>query len=732
MLVRLRVSFFTCLCLCFLATAARAQSDGVSGTVSDPSGAPVEGASVRLVENGSERGHAYTDANGRFTIGIRCSNCVIEISRAGFWTLTSPTGTANEVTATLGAQPTIKESVVVTATGREVRESQIGVSVTVLDREEIAQRHALSTIDLLRTVPGVVAVRAGGVGTLTGVFVRGGESTYTKVLVDGMPLNEPGGAFNFASLAPENIERIEVLRGAHSALFGSDAMASVIQIFSTRPDTGRPQVNLTVDAGNYNTSHIAGGLGARTNAIEYRVFGSRLHTDNRDPNNENTTQTMSGGLTHWMKSGASTRFLGRGDFGRTGTPGTTAFGRPDMDAFFRHRDGSFLGGWNQPIGSRVTQQTSYSYIVGHQRSTNLVTDPPYTPTFGDLVGAFGASSDFLYDSETELQRHHFEYRADAVIATNQTLTAAFAYDGERGVLTNHRSTAAPQRPERNNTGTTVQYEATSGNASLVGGIRFENNGSFGFYAAPRVAVSWLVNPGSGDTGATRLRGSVGRGIKEPLFIQSYSPSPSFLGNPDLKPERSRGFDIAIEQRFAHDRVGLEITYFANHFDDLISLGPFDPVTFNAQYENIGETRASGLELTGHAVISGGLQIGGSYTALDSKVIRSISSSPIFAPGKQLYRRPRHSGSVQSSFSRDRLSMTLGGVFVGSRVDTDFNFPTISSNKAYATWNASGELRFARRTAAFITIDNLVDRDYMEPLGYPALGRTVRVGVRTRF
>jgi vitamin B12 transporter len=412
-------------------------------------------------------------------------------------------------------------------------------------------------------------------------------------------------------------------------------------------------------------------------------------------------------------------------------PGTTAFGRPDLDAFFRHRDGSFLGGWNQPLGSRVTQQTSYSYIVADQRSTNLVADPPFTPRFGDLVAAF-PSSDFLYDSQTELQRHHFEYRADAVVAPNQTLTAAFAYDGEGGVLTNHLSTAAPQRPRRNNTGTTVQYETITERVSLMGGVRFENNGSFGFYAAPRVAASWLLHRGSDALGSTRLRGSVGRGIKEPLFIQSYSPSPSFLGNPDLKPERSRGFDVAVEQRLANDRVAVEATYFSNHFDDLISLGPFDPVTFAAQYENIGKTRASGLELAGTAIIMKALRVDGAYTLLDSKVIRSISSSPIFAPGRSLYRRPRHSGSVQASFSRDRVSATIGGVFVGTRVDTDFNFPTITSNTGYASWNASAEVRFARRTAGFITIDNLADRDYMEPLGYRALGRTLRAGVRARF
>ena len=634
-------------------------------------------------------------------------------------------------TASPPAPLTIHESVVVTATGRETPESKVGASVTVIERNDIEQRHALSTIDLLRMVPGVVAVRTGGVGNLTSVFVRGGESTYNKVLLDGMPLNEPGGAFNFASLSPENIERIEVLRGAHSALFGSDAMASVIQLFSIRPEAGRPQINLTADAGNFDTAHIAAGVGGRTSAIEYSASGSRLHTDNEQPNNEDDATTVSGMISRPLQSGGAIRFLGRGEFGRTGVPGPTAFGRPDMDASFRHRDGAFLGGWNQPLGARIVQQTSYSYIITKYRSTNLITDPPYRPTFGSLVAAF-SSSDFLYDSESELTRHHFEYRADAVVRPNQTLTAAFAYDGERGVLTNHRSTAEPQRPERNNTGTTVQYETITERVSLVGGIRFENNGSFGFYAAPRVSVSWLVGAGGDTIGTTRLRGSAGLGIKEPLFIQSYSPSPSFLGNPDLKPERSKGFDLALEQRFAGDRIGIEATYFDNHFDDLISLGPFDPVTFEAQYENIGETRASGLELVGTTVVNGGLRFSASYTFLDSEVIRSTSSSPIFAPGRSLYRRPRHSGSLQAAYARDRVSLALGAVFVGERVDSDFNFPTVSSNDGYASWNASGEFRFTPRIGGFVTVDNLTDRDYMEPLGYPGLGRSMRAGIRTRF
>lgn len=625
----------------------------------------------------------------------------------------------------------LRESVVVTATGKEETASRVGASITAIDQEVVEQRHALNLTDLLITVPGVVAVRNGGIGGLTSLYVRGGESTYNKVLLDGMPLNEPGGTFNFANLSPENIERIEVLRGAHSALFGSDAMASVIQIFTKRPDYGRPQASITLDAGTYSTTHVAGSVGAKTDAVEYSVFASRLQTDNRAPNNENRTTTVSGSIFGQVSPGTLLRFMARTETGRTGTPGSTAFGRPDMDAFFRHRDGALSGGWNQTLGSRVTQQGGYAYTLTHQRSTNLKDDPPFTPTYGDLVAAF-PSFDYLYDSGTDLHRHHIDYRVDAVVAPNQTLTGAFAYDGERGVLTDFMAGADPQKPTRNNTGTTVQYEAAMSRASIVGGVRFENNGSFGFYAAPRVTVSWVAQPGNDEVGATRIRASAGRGIKEPTFLQSYSPSIYYLGNPDLKPERSRGFDVGISQRLAEDRVNLEATYFANHFDDLISLGPSDPMTFASQYENIGETRASGFELVADAIAEGGLQVHGSYTLLDSKVIKSTSSSPIFAAGKALYRRPRHSGALQAAFSRSRYGVTLGGIFVGSRVDTDYNFPSVSSSEAYAVWNASGEVRFASRTALFVNLDNLADRDYMDPFGYPALGRAIRAGIRTGF
>lgn len=325
----------------------------------------------------------------------------------------------------------ITESVVVTATGREEPVSQVGASITVLTRAQIEQRSALSTIDLLRTVPGVIAARTGGVGSLTSLWVRGGESTYNKVLVDGMPLNEPGGVFNFANLSPENIERIEVLRGSHSALFGSDAMASVIQIFTIRPTGTTPQVNLKVDGGNYSTRHVAAGAGAVRGPVEYSIFGSRLSTDNREPNNAHRAITFSGMLVGRPQSGGSVKFIGRGEFGRTGSPGQTAFGRPDMDALFEHTDSDVLGGWDQPLGSRVVQHASYSFTQTRQRSINLVADPPYTPQYGSLMAPF-QFSDFLYDAGTHVKRHRADYRVDTTTRPNQTLTMAFATTANAG------------------------------------------------------------------------------------------------------------------------------------------------------------------------------------------------------------------------------------------------------------------------------------------------------------
>ena len=205
-----------------------------------------------------------------------------------------------------------------------------------------------------------------------------------------------------------------------------------------------------------------------------------------------------------------------------------------MDAFFRHRDGSFLGGWNQPLGSRVTQQTSYSYIVSDQRSTNLVADPPYTPRFGDSrrrVSVLGLSLRLANRT------------AAAPCRVPRRCRRGAEPDADGRLRVRRRARRADQSPLDGRAAAPIAQQhrhhraVRSDHRTRVASLRhsFRKQRQLRFLRAPRVAVSWLVNPGSEALGATRLRASVGRGIKEPLFIQSYSPSPSFLGNPDLKP-----------------------------------------------------------------------------------------------------------------------------------------------------------------------------------------------------
>ena len=265
--------------------------------------------------------------------------------------------------------------------------------------------------------------------------------------------------------------------------------------------------------------------------------------------------------------------------------------------------------------------------------------------------------------------------------------------------------------------------------SIVSGIRFENNGSFGFYAAPRVAMSWMAGRATDNLGATRLRGSVGRGIKEPLFLQSYSPSPSFSATRISKPERSRGFESASSSAWRTTARGVEATYFANHFDNLISLGTVgSEIQFPVRKHRRDPRFGTGA--LRHALVVAGSASAATIRSSMRKCF-AASRSPIFAPGRHCI-----GGLVIPVRSRRRIHANAScwrwAAFLSASASTRLHFPGVESNEGYATWNASAEIAFARRTGGFLTRDNLADREYMEPLGYRALGRTVRVGIRARF
>ena len=245
---------------------------------------------------------------------------------------------------------------------------------------------------------------------------------------------------------------------------------------------------------------------------------------------------------------------------------------------------------------------------------------------------------------------------------------------------------------------------------------------------PRAALALRLGPASRTT---TLRASAGAGIKEPSFLQSFGVDAFALGNPALKPERSRTYDLGVEQRAFCDRLRVEATLFDHDYRDQIAYTTLSLSPFRGSYENLGRTRGRGLELTLDAAPTPAWRVGGQYTLLDGEVLVSASTSPIYAVGQPLLRRPRHQGSLWTAVTLSRFSAGLNAIFVGERSDSDFLGIGLNRNPGYARVDARVRIAVTHAVEAFVVAENLFDRQYQEVLGYPALGRLVRGGLRLR-
>jgi vitamin B12 transporter len=306
----------------------------------------------------------------------------------------------------------------------------------------------------------------------------------------------------------------------------------------------------------------------------------------------------------------------------------------------------------------------------------------------------------------------------------------FDYDGERATLRDRMNNTL-QEPTRDNTGVGLQYQAVSSRLSLVAGVRAEHNDSFGTVGVPRVSISGLAHPGQGAVGDTRVKFNAGLGVKEPTLLQSFSPNFFFQGNPALEAERARTIDVGVEQRLANDRAKIEATFFDNRYRHIIGLVS-DPVTFAGLFTNLGDTNARGLELSSEVAPTPEIRVSGGYTLTDSEIVKSISSNPVQAVGQPALRRPKHTGFLQVAWARRAVSVDVTGTFIGRRSDF-FSFTTpVTSVDGYALWSVSGGYRVTPKATAYVRVDNLFDRDYMEPFGYQPWRRTASAGVRVGF
>jgi outer membrane cobalamin receptor len=720
------------------ASVSLSAQDGASGIVVDQTGRELPRAFVRTVDpSGAESASTFSDEHGRFHFASAPRGCQLRVALAGFSTATS--ACEPDVRVVLVVAP-VRETVIVSATRTEAPSEQVGASVTTFTAQDLAERRAPLLPDLLRSSPGAMVIRTGQPGAVSSLFVRGGESNYNKVLLDGIPLNEPGGSFNFSNVTTENLARVEIVRGAQSALFGSDAMSSVVQLFTKAadPSAPRPVVSGAIEGGTYDTVHGNGGVTGAAGRVDYSLAASQYSTDNREPNSRFTNTTLSGNVGVALPGNARLRVIGRGELEHAGTPGQTAFHRPDLDAFFERHDGAWGVSFDQQTTPTFRQRATVSAAISHYQSTDLVVDPPYISRFENRVASF-PSSDFLFDSRTKLARYHASYQADVHLINDgshgdQLLTVLADWDGERASLIDAlANTTTPA--SRNNEGVSIQHQAVWTRLVATGGLRYEHNESFGDAVVPRGSLAVVLNQGNSIVGETRVRAAAGLGIKEPTLLQSFSPSPFFRGNPNLKPERSRSVEAGVEQRFAGDRARLQATWFDNEYKNLITTVTTNPTTFEAAYFNIGLTRAKGVEIATDAAPVRALHVRGGYTFLDSVVVDSTSPfSPVLQAGQPLFRRPRHSGFAGVGWNRGPIAADLSGLFIGRYVDSDFASlqPPMLENPGYTIWDARVSYVITSQLSALFAMDNIANNNYMEPLGYRALGRAVRVGIRVQF
>jgi vitamin B12 transporter len=708
-----------------------AQEGSLAGTVRTSDGAPLPQIVLTLAGPSGTR-TTVTGPEGRYRATALAAGAYVVSAEAPGLVAAGPreaTVGAAEARLDLVLSPAaVREHVLVSATRSEAAAGTLGNAVSVLDRERIDERAASSTLVLLQDLPGIATARTGPVGAQGSVFVRGGESRFARILVDGVPVNQPGGAYDFGGAVPLEYERVEVVRGAASSLYGTDALAGVVH-FVSRPGDGPARLRLEGEGGQDEWWRGQAATSGRAGALDWNAGLQRLQTDNDAPNTafEQTAGAVSLGAA--VGSAGTLRLVARAESSETGTPGQTAFGRPDLDATFE-RDDRVGGASFRWAGTRVSHHLRAGLAQTRQLARNPLDSGSFTPSFGGVTLPF-PQSDFTNPQgfQTDLDRASFGYQAEAQVGTRHLLTLGGDLERETGEL-GSRADEELLSPRRTNVGAYLQDRVVLGSRvyATLGG-RVEHNDSFGTKVVPRAAVAWRVVPG---TDATTLRASGGAGIKEPDFYQSYGLSFFAKGNPDLKAERSRTFDVGVEQRLFDGRIALEATYFHHLYFDQIAYTLVDPDTFQGSYANLGETRARGLELSLEAAPTSALTLSAYYTLTDGEVIVSASDfDPVYAVGEPLLRRPEHQGGLSARWTKGRVMLGATLVAVGERADSDFLGLALDQNEGYTRIDARARVRVTRQLEAFVVAENLADRAYMEALGYPALGRSVRAGLRFR-
>jgi outer membrane cobalamin receptor len=712
----------------------------IQGTVSDPEGRILVGAQVNLLQSMLAVAETRSDAQGHYRFGgLRAGTFAVVANSPGFTELSAEIALQDGETNTTDLHlklSAVQDKVVVSASLGAALAPQLGSSVTVVSHEDIENQGAQSVYEALRYVPGVALAQAGERGAESSAFIRGGDSDYNLVMIDGIPLDDFGGGFNLSPLPVDGVDEVEVTRGPQSALYGENAVAGVIDLISDQGE-GAPDFTFLSEGGSNQLLRVAtsgGGSEAGFNwAYDLARFSDRGPVI--DDSYRNQTSLVTLGYSRSPRRRIDIHFFG--DNGADASPGPYG---SDPDGLFPGIAASASSLRQDLFGYQVNYTEQFSSWFRQVTTVSASTD-----NYTSFSASFG-------DENTYNMRLVANTQSQIAFSPKDLFFAGFEFDHEQfqdtyndnadgNPFTLPRDTYAFFAEDRWNPGSRWFFTA---------GLRADNIRTATLpldpvipatsitQVDPRISVAYIARQSSGAfLGATRIHGSYGTGISPPNGFELNG------NNPKLLPERNTSFDAGVEQRLMGGKAVLDVTYFYNRFKDQITfVGGTTLSTYT--YANLANSRANGIESSLRLRPVRSIEMTLNYTWLNSSILAlNAATEPLtpFVVGEPLLRRPRNLAGYDISWRHGRLLLNSNAVIHGADLDVEPNYgtyaceldlPCLFENKAYVNVGAGFSYELPRGVEIYGHLNNLLDQNYEEALGYPALRLNFVTGIKFSF
>jgi len=630
----------------------------------------------------------------------------------GTLTLRSDWTEAQENVAPAESAPSL-EPVVVTSTLNPATISRTPASVTVITREQIEERNASSVAEILQQVPGLYVDQPASRGGVTSVYIRGGDPNFTLVLIDGVKVNDPtnsrGGSFDFSTLSPDNIERIEIVRDPMSSLYGSDALSGVINII-TKKGEGKPEAFAEGSLGRYGQYSFLGGVSGGGEFYNYSLSGSYLDDGGQVEGSSFKSPSFTGRLgllnNRNFEINSTVRYS---HIESSSFPDDS--GGPEF-AVIRSVDRNNID--QLLLGVDLTHEVlpwwEYRLELAYYNNKEKLSSPGVAPGIRDPFGIPPTSSD------NDFKRYDANLVNTFTVAKGITLAAGFEAEIEDGESNGEIMLGAPVPTSFALTRyilspyAEIQFSAVENLYAVIGG-RLDFPEGFNDAFSPRAGLTYKIAPTD-----TTLRANWGKGFKLPSFFSLSSP---IVGNPDLVPEKSESIDVGVSQRVWGGRAGAQVNLYYNRFKNLIDFdeGP-PPILVNRSRVTV-----KGFEIIGDINLWDPLTVSGSVTYADSD---------IEGTGEELRNRPKWFGGFSVEFRpEESLVMVLDAVFTGDVHDSsiptgDVVLDPYTVLDFTATWTPTRNVR------VFLAVENLLNAEYEQFVGFPAPGISPRAGLRLTY